>query len=43
MRKFVIGGWWEVCSQKILVPSGKLPYRVSPKMGLKGLYWLVQR
>ena len=39
MEKFVIGGWWEVCSQKIIVPSENLPCIVSPKIGLKGLFW----
>ena len=31
-----------MCSQKIYVPSLNSAYNVSPSIGLKGLYWLVQ-
>ena len=39
IEKLVIGGWCDVCSQNINVPSANLPYIVSPNIGLNGLFW----
>lgn len=35
MRTEEMGGWWKVCSKKMGIPP-RIPWKVSPMMGLKG-------
>lgn len=35
--KALTGGWCEICSRKMLVPSARCACQVSPRMGLNGL------